>query len=189
MLARNHRAARGPRQISWTSTVSFQMLILNSTSQQLIYINIYCYIFIVIWIYTVLCITQVASIYNSRSRFPQSLYAPSLYRVYKKKLNRFEIALNFAKQLFVSGFFIYIASLGTYNVEKWEKFLELKFCEPGRCVFSNKLKMARTQNLKAAIIFWVNRWKICRIFNYCTKFQTIWFSLGPLTIHAKLHFS
>ena len=27
-----------------------------------------------------------------------------LYRVYKKKLNRFEIALNFAKQLFVSGF-------------------------------------------------------------------------------------
>jgi hypothetical protein len=28
-----------------------------------------------------------------------------LYRVYKKKLNRFEIALNFAKHLFVSGFF------------------------------------------------------------------------------------
>jgi hypothetical protein len=26
------------------------------------------------------------------------------YRVYKKKLNRFEIALNFAKHLFVSGF-------------------------------------------------------------------------------------
>jgi hypothetical protein len=40
-----------------------------------------------------------------------------IYRVYKKKLNRFEIALNFAKQLFVSGFYIYIASLGTYNVE------------------------------------------------------------------------
>jgi hypothetical protein len=40
-----------------------------------------------------------------------------LYRVYKKKLNRFEIALNFAKHLFVSVFFIYIASLGTYNVE------------------------------------------------------------------------
>ena len=30
-----------------------------------------------------------------------------LYRVYQKKLNRFEIALNFAKHLFVSGF-IYI---------------------------------------------------------------------------------
>jgi hypothetical protein len=85
-------------------------------------------------------------------------------------------------------FFIYIASLGTYNVE-WEKFLELKFCEPGWCVFSNKLKMARAQNLKAAIIFWVNRWNICRVFNYCTKFQTFWFSLSPLTIHAKLHFS
>jgi hypothetical protein len=27
-----------------------------------------------------------------------------LYRVYKKKLNRFEIALNFAKQLLVSSF-------------------------------------------------------------------------------------
>ena len=40
-----------------------------------------------------------------------------LYRVYKKKLNRFEIALNFAKQLLVSSFFIYMACLGTYNVE------------------------------------------------------------------------
>jgi hypothetical protein len=45
--------------------------------------------------------------------------------VYKKKLHRFEIALTFAKQLLVSSF------LGTYNVEKWKKFLELKFCEPG----------------------------------------------------------
>jgi hypothetical protein len=36
----------------------------------------------------------------------------------QKKLNRFEIALNFAKQLLVSScFFMYIASLGTYNVE------------------------------------------------------------------------
>ena len=35
-----------------------------------------------------------------------------------KKLNRFEIALNFAKQLFKSiQFFMYVASLGTYNVE------------------------------------------------------------------------
>jgi hypothetical protein len=44
---------------------------------------------------------------------------------------------------------MYIASLGTYNVEKWKKFLELKFCEPGGCVFSNKLKMACARNLKA----------------------------------------
>jgi hypothetical protein len=28
-----------------------------------------------------------------------------------------------------------------------KKFLKLKFCEPGGCVFSNKLKMARAQNL------------------------------------------
>ena len=40
-----------------------------------------------------------------------------IYRVYKKKLNRFEIALNFAKQPLVSSFFMYIVSLGTYNVE------------------------------------------------------------------------
>jgi hypothetical protein len=39
-----------------------------------------------------------------------------IYRVYKKKLNRFEIALNFAKQSLVSSFFMYIASLGTYKV-------------------------------------------------------------------------
>ena len=44
-------------------------------------------------------------------------------------------------------------NLGTYNVEKWKKFLELKFCEPGVCVFSNKLKMACARNLKALIIF------------------------------------
>ena len=30
---------------------------------------------------------------------------------------------------------------------------ELEFCEPGVCVFSNKLKMARAQNLKVVIIF------------------------------------
>jgi hypothetical protein len=44
---------------------------------------------------------------------------------------------------------MYIASLGTYNVEKWKKCIELKFCEPGVCVFSNKLKMACARNLKA----------------------------------------
>jgi hypothetical protein len=37
--------------------------------------------------------------------------------MYKKKLNRFEIALNFAKQPLVSSFFMYIASLVTYKVE------------------------------------------------------------------------
>ena len=48
---------------------------------------------------------------------------------------------------------MYIASLGTYNVEKWKKILELKFCEPGGCVFSNKLKIACARNLKALIIY------------------------------------
>jgi hypothetical protein len=48
---------------------------------------------------------------------------------------------------------MYIASLGNYNVEKWKKFLELKFCKPGWCVFSNKLKMACARNLKALISY------------------------------------
>jgi hypothetical protein len=56
----------------------------------------------------------------------------------------------------------------------------------GEGVFSNKLKMARAQNLKAAIIFWVNRWQICRVFNYCTKFQTIWFK--PFNYSRKVTF-
>ena len=77
-------------------------------------------------------------------------YVFPIYRVYKKKLHRFEIALKTAISI---QFLMYIASLGTYNVEKWKKFLELKFCEPGGCVFSNKLKMACARNLKALIIF------------------------------------
>jgi hypothetical protein len=48
---------------------------------------------------------------------------------------------------------MYIASLGTYNVE-WKKFLELKGGGGGGGgVFSNKLKMACARNLKALIIF------------------------------------
>ena len=65
---------------------------------------------------------------------------------------------------------------------------ELKFCEPGGCFSSKKLKMSWARNLKALLIFWVNRWKICCVFNYCTEIQAIWFSLSPLTIHANLHF-
>jgi hypothetical protein len=48
---------------------------------------------------------------------------------------------------------MYIASSGTYNVGKWKQILDLKFCEPGGCVFSNKLKMAWARNLEALIIF------------------------------------
>jgi hypothetical protein len=60
--------------------------------------------------------------------------------VYKKELHRFEIALTFAKQLLVSSF------LGTYNVEKWKKFLELKFCEPGGgCLFQQTKNGLRTK--------------------------------------------
>jgi hypothetical protein len=79
------------------------------------------------------------------------LSLPALYRVYQEILNRFEIALNFAKQLLVSSFLYNIASLKT--------FLELKFCKPGGggggggVVFSDKLKMACARNLKALIVF------------------------------------
>jgi hypothetical protein len=42
---------------------------------------------------------------------------------------------------------MYIASLGTYNVEKWKKFLELKLCEPGRgvCLFQQIKNGLRTK--------------------------------------------
>jgi hypothetical protein len=43
--------------------------------------------------------------------------------------------------------------------------------------------MTCARNLKALIVFWVNGWKSCWVFNYCTKFQTICFSLSPLTIY------
>jgi hypothetical protein len=55
-----------------------------------------------------------------------------------------------------------------------KKILEL--CKQGGCFFSNKLKMACARNLKAFIIVFL----IYCVFNYCTKFQTICFSL---TIH------
>ena len=51
-------------------------------------------------------------------------------------------------------------------------------CKPGGCFFSNQLKMACARNLEALIVFWVNGWKICWVFSYCTKFQTICFSLN-----------
>jgi hypothetical protein len=103
-----------------------------------------------------------------------------------KKTEQIWNCSQFRKTPICIRFFIYIASLGIYKVEKWKKILKLKFGGPGGCVFSNKLKMARAQNLKDVIIFWVYRWKLCRVFNYCTKFQTIWFSLSPLTIYFIL---
>ena len=72
-----------------------------------------------------------------------------------KKLNRFEIALNFAKQLLVSSFFMYIASLGTYIMYNDENnFSNSNVVNQGRGgVFSNEIKMGRARNLKALIIF------------------------------------
>jgi hypothetical protein len=41
---------------------------------------------------------------------------------------------------------MYVASLGTYNVEKWKKFLELKVCEPGGgCLFQRTKNGLRTK--------------------------------------------
>ena len=40
---------------------------------------------------------------------------------------------------------MYIAPLGTYNVE-WKKFLELKFCDPGGvCLFQQNKNGLRTK--------------------------------------------
>jgi hypothetical protein len=50
-------------------------------------------------------ITIMSDCTNNKIRTARRDGTPEdLYRVYQKKLNRFEIALNFAKQLFVSGF-------------------------------------------------------------------------------------
>jgi hypothetical protein len=74
-----------------------------------------------------------------------------------KKLNRFEIALNFAKQLLVSSFW-YIYSFFGYLYCRIMK--KLKFCKPGGVSFPTKLKwLAHARDLKALIIFWVNGWK------------------------------
>jgi hypothetical protein len=44
--------------------------------------------------------------------------------------------------------------------------------------------MAGARNLKALIVYFeLMDGKAVGVFNYCTKFQTIWFSLSPLTIH------
>ena len=67
-----------------------------------------------------------------------------------------------------------------------KNILKLKLCKPGGCFFSNELKMASARYLKALIVFWVNGWKICWGFNYCTKFQIIFFGLSHLTIHFFL---
>ena len=46
----------------------------------------------------------------------QALDIPVLYRVYKKKLNKTEIALRLCKALQCTKFFIEIGCLGTDNV-------------------------------------------------------------------------
>jgi hypothetical protein len=75
-----------------------------------------------------------------------------IYRVNKKKLNRFEIALNFAKQLLVSSFLYkwLLWELIMWNNEK--NFSNSNFVNQGG-VFSNKLKMTCAQNVKALIVF------------------------------------
>jgi hypothetical protein len=40
---------------------------------------------------------------------------------------------------------MYIASLGTYNVEKWKKFLELKFC-PVEILYTHLLDLIAAKN-------------------------------------------
>ena len=46
-------------------------------------------------------------------------------------------------------FFINIDCFGTYDVEYKKKFRNSSVSNPGGCVFSNKFKMARAQNLDA----------------------------------------
>ena len=78
-------------------------------------------------------------------------YITSIYRVYKK-LNRFEIGLNFAKQLLVSSF-LYIWLLWVLIMQNNEKnFSNTNFVNQGG-VFSDKLKMACARDLKGILVF------------------------------------
>jgi hypothetical protein len=55
---------------------------------------------------------------------------------------------------------IYIASLGTYNVEQWKNFSNSNFVNQGGGVFSNNLQMACGRNLRPLLVFWVNGWNL-----------------------------
>ena len=57
----------------------------------------------------------------------QSCWVERLYRVYKKKLNKPEIALRLCKAPQCTKFFIEIGCLGTNNVVYTEKLRNLKF--------------------------------------------------------------
>ena len=113
-----------------------------------------------------------------------------LYTGCIKKLNRYEFALNFAKQLLISSFLYLLLPWVLIMQNNEKKCSNSNYVNHGGggggSIFPNKLKMACARNLKALIIFRVNRWKRCWAFNYCTKFQTICFSLSPLTIHFSL---
>ena len=50
----------------------------------------------------------------------------------------------------------------------------------GVCLFQQIKNGLRTKFKNFNHIIWINRWKICWVFNYCTKFQTICFTLSPL---------
>jgi hypothetical protein len=91
-----------------------------------------------------------------------------IYRVYKKTEQIWNCS-QFRKTARGITFLLHIDSLSTMNnVKNEKKILELNFVNQG------------------GFVFWVNGWKICWVFNYCTKFQTICFRLSPLTIHFSL---
>ena len=132
---------------------------------------------------------RVASLRQKKYKRTQSYYSNCVrYTGCIKKTEQIWNCSQIRKTAISIQFFIYMASLGTYNVEWWKKFREHKFRKPGGCVFSDKIKKACARDLKALIVFWVNGWKICWMFNCCTKFQTTCFSSSPSTIHANLHF-
>ena len=68
-----------------------------------------------------------------------------IYRVNKKKLNRFEIALNFAKQLLVSSFLYkwLLWELIMWNNEK--NFSNSNFVNQGGCLFQQTKNGLRTK--------------------------------------------
>ena len=95
-----------------------------------------------------------------------------IYRVYKTENEQIWNCSQFRKTAITIQFLTYIASNSNFV---------------NRGVYSNKLKMACARDLKSYFELMGEKCVGCLI-NRCTKFQTIFFSLSPLTIYGNLYF-
>ena len=79
--------------------------------------------------------------------------------------------------------------LGTYNVDKTKKSLNLNFLSPGGSLVPNNLKTACARSLGAKKLFEVSGLKICQVLHCCSKFEKIFSTVSPLKRRTKAHFA